>query len=88
VKKPLVLLPWCQGGSNARRSSRLANGTQASHNFQISQFTEKLVQNEIAKAMIARNDRLADPGEERYKVERGQIVAGFGAGQISLRQSE
>jgi len=38
--------------------------------------------------MIARNDRLAEPGEERYKVERGQIVAGFGAGQISLRQSE
>jgi hypothetical protein len=55
----------------------LANGAQDSHNCQISQFPEKLVQTEIAKTMIARNDRLADPGEERYKVERGANCGRF-----------
>jgi len=75
----------CQGGATPGVLP-IGQWHSSQPQLQISQFTEKLVQNEIAKAMIARNDRLADPGEERHKVERGQIVAGFWRSQISLRK--
>jgi hypothetical protein len=38
--------------------------------------------------MMTRIDKLVRPSEEVYKVGRLEAVVGFGAGQISLKQSE